>query len=58
MMIPRSHVEVPASVMRLSALTQRAVLTAAALASALAGAQLTHVVLKPDTRIPEYKPKQ
>ena len=32
---------------------QRAVLTVAALGSALAGAQLTHSVLEPDTRIPK-----
>ena len=43
---------------QMGALMQRAVLTAAALGSALAGAQLTHFVLKPDTRIPEYKPKK
>ena len=43
--------------MQFSALTQRGVLFVAALSSALAGAQLTHVILKPDTRIPEYKPR-
>lgn len=37
---------------------QRAFLTAAAVASALAGAQLTHVIMKPDTRITNRSDKK